>query len=324
MSRAGMSAAKETWDEGMGAMTMDSMNGTIQTNGAAAADPARPAGQPLGLSRRESPTEAMFRRLDAEGRPAFIGYLPYGFPDPDASLRALATMVRHGVDAVEIGLPYSDPVMDGPVIQAASQIALKAGERIAGVFRAVEAVADAGGVPLVMSYWNLIYHYGVERFAADFADAGGAGLITPDLIPDEAGQWIEASDRHGLDRVFLVSPDSADERLATVARNARGFVYAASRMGVTGERDTLGSSPEQLVARTRRAGATRVCVGIGVSTADQAAQVGAYADGVIVGSALVHTLLADDGRTPRPVDEGLARLAATAEGLAEGVRRSRS
>lgn len=282
-----------------------------------------PSGQPLGISHRPSPTGAMFDRLDAEGRAAFIGYLPYGFPNPELSVQALRTMIEHGVDAIEIGLPYSDPVMDGPVIQAASQVALDAGESITRVFEAVEAVAQAGGVPLVMSYWNIIYHYGVERFARDFANAGGAGLITPDLIPDEAGEWIEASDRHGLDRVFLVSPDSADERLAVVARNARGFVYAASRMGVTGERAHLDTSPETLVARTRKAGADRVCVGIGVSTPEQAAKVGAYADGVIVGSALVHTLLADDNRTARDASEGLALLAAKTEELAQGVRSAR-
>ncbi|NEG96815.1 tryptophan synthase subunit alpha [Bifidobacterium sp. SMB2] len=283
-----------------------------------------PSGQPLGISHKASLTETMFDRLRKQNRPAFIGYLPYGFPDPDVSLDALRTMVEHGVDAVEIGLPYSDPVMDGPVIQAASQIALDNGESINNVFKAVETVANAGGVPLIMSYWNLIYHYGVERFARDFENAGGAGLITPDLIPDEAGEWIEASDRHGLDRIFLVSPDSADERLETVARNARGFVYAASRMGVTGERDTISSSPEHLVERTRNAGAKNVCVGIGVSTAQQAAKVGSYADGVIVGSALVHTLLNDDNRTARDTDEGLRLLAAKTDELAEGVRAARS
>ena len=282
-----------------------------------------PSGQPLGISHKPSQTGEMFRRLDAANRAAFIGYLPYGFPDPEISLKALATMVDHGVDAVEIGLPYSDPVMDGPVIQAASGIALRNGETINRVFEAVETVANAGGTPLIMSYWNLIYHYGVERFARDFENAGGAGLITPDLIPDEAGEWIEASDRHGLDRVFLVSPDSADERLAIVARNARGFVYAASRMGVTGERDTISNSPEALVDRTRKAGAERVCVGIGVSTAEQASKVGSYADGVIVGSALVHTLLNDDNRTARDAAEGLGLLAAKTEELAQGVRDAR-
>lgn len=282
-----------------------------------------PSGQPLGISHKPSQTEQLFEQFKAANKPAFIGYLPFGFPNPTDSLDALTTMVKHGVDIVEIGLPYSDPVMDGPVIQAASQLALNNGEKIADVFKAVEAVANAGGVPLIMSYWNLIYHYGVERFATDFENAGGAGLITPDLIPDEAGEWIEASDRHGLDRVFLVSPDSADARLKVVADNARGFVYAAARMGVTGERSTIDASPEELVKRTRNAGAKNVCVGIGVSTAEQGAKVGQYADGVIVGSALVHTLLADDNRSARDTAEGLKLLAAKTEELADGIHNAR-
>lgn len=282
-----------------------------------------PSGQPLGISNKPSQTEALFTSFKAENKPAFIGYLPFGFPDPTVSLTALDTLVKHGVDIVEIGLPYSDPVMDGPVIQAASQLALNNGEKIADVFKAVETVANAGGVPLIMSYWNLIYHYGVERFATDFENAGGAGLITPDLIPDEAGEWIEASDRHGLDRVFLVSPDSADERLKIVASNARGFVYAAARMGVTGERSTIDASPEELVKRTRNAGAENVCVGIGVSTAEQGKKVGQYADGVIVGSALVHTLLGDDNRSARDTAEGLKLLAAKTEELADGIHNAR-
>ncbi|MBF9692327.1 tryptophan synthase subunit alpha [Bifidobacterium dentium] len=282
-----------------------------------------PSSQPLGISHRPSPTEAMFDAFKASDEPAFIGYLPYGFPNPDYSLKAFKTMVEHGVDAVEIGLPYSDPVMDGPVIQAASQIAIDNGETIANVFKAVETVANAGGVPLVMSYWNLIFHYGVERFARDFENAGGAGLITPDLIPDEAGEWIEASDRHGLDRVFLVSPDSTADRLKVVADNARGFVYAAARMGVTGERATIDASPQELVARTREAGAKNVCVGIGVSTAEQGACVGSYADGVIVGSALVHTMLDESGKVAVDETTGLKALAAKTEELAEGIHNAR-
>ncbi|KAA8822553.1 tryptophan synthase subunit alpha [Bifidobacterium vespertilionis] len=282
-----------------------------------------PSGQPLGISHKPSQTATMFEALDKANKPAFIGYLPYGFPNPEISLKAFKTLVDHGVNAVEIGLPYSDPVMDGPVIQAASQIALNNGESIHGVFKAVETVANAGGVPLIMSYWNLIYHYGVERFARDFENAGGAGLITPDLIPDEAGEWIEASDRHGLDRIFLVSPDSAAERLQVVSKASRGFVYAASRMGVTGERKTITDSPEALVDRTRKAGAARVCVGIGVSTAEQASKVGAYADGVIVGSALVHQLLDDSGRKALDEAEGLANLAAKSDELAHGVAAAR-
>ncbi len=281
-----------------------------------------PSGQPLGISHRLSPCRELFTRFKAQNKPAFIGYLPFGFPTMEQSLEAFATMVENGADIVEIGLPYSDPVMDGPVIQAASQIALNNGERIADVFKAVETVANAGGVPLIMSYWNLIYHYGVEHFAADFANAGGAGLITPDLIPDEAGEWIEASDRHGLDRIFLVSPDSTDERLRVVCENARGFVYAASRMGVTGERSSPGTSPEDLVARTHKAGAENVCVGIGVSTAAQGKAVGQYADGVIVGSALVHTLLTEDGDA-RELTSGLAALAAKTAELAEGIHNAR-
>ena len=199
------------------------------------------------------------------------------------------------------------------------------------MFKAVETVANAGGVPLIMSYWNLIYHYGVERFACDFENAGGAGLITPDLIPDEAGEWIEASDRHGLDRIFLVSPDSASERLELVARNARGFVYAASRMGVTGERDTISASPATLVERARNAGARNVCVGIGVSTPEQGAKVGAYADGVIVeadgklpdatapDAVNVRVCFDDDNATAKAPKEGLRDLAAKVEALSEGI-----
>ncbi|MDD6373115.1 MAG: tryptophan synthase subunit alpha [Bifidobacteriaceae bacterium] len=270
--------------------------------------------QPKGFASRPSITEGRIAELRAKNEPAFVGYLPYGFPTPATSLDAFRTLVDNGVDIVEIGLPYSDPVMDGPVIQKASGIALRAGEKIAGVFDAVETVAKAGGVPLIMGYWNLIFHYGVLRFARDFANAGGAGLVTADLIPDEAGEWIEASDRYGLDRIFLVSPASTDERLKVVARNTRGFVYASARMGVTGERASLDQTPERLVERTREAGAPNVCVGIGVSTPEQGAEIGKYADGVIVGSALVHSVLDDPG---------FAKLATVTAGLADGIHNAR-
>lgn len=277
-----------------------------------------PSGQPLGIAHTTSPMETLFDDFRSQNKPAFIGYLPYGFPTTNDSINAMKTIVRSGVDAVEIGLPYSDPVMDGPVIQAAAREAIENGEKIANVFRAVEAVANEGGVPLIMSYWNLIMHYGVDRFARDFSNAGGAGLITPDLIPDEAGEWIETSDRYGLDRIFLVSPNSVEERLKLVAENSRGFVYAASTMGVTGERSQLSASPEHLVARTRAAGAKNVCVGIGVSTAEQGAEVGSYADGVIVGSALVHTLLGTSN-----IQDSLKLLEQRATDLAEGIHNAR-
>lgn len=255
-------------------------------------------------------------RIDArkeQGTAAFVGYLPAGFPDTDRGIRAAQELARAGADIIELGLPYSDPSMDGGVIQAAGQRALAGGFRVRDVFRGVEAVANEGAVPLIMTYYNLIFKYGVEKFARDFANAGGAGLITPDLIPEEAGEWIAASDEYGLDRIFLVAQSSRDDRLALTAKSSRGFVYAASTMGVTGTRDSLDSGARTLVERTRAAGADRVCVGIGVSNADQAREVAGYADGVIVGSALVRCLFEEDEAT------ALRSLRETAEKLAVGA-----
>ena len=253
--------------------------------------------------------------LAAQGRAALVGYLPVGYPSVAGSVEAVRTMVDAGADVVELGMPYTDPVMDGPVIQRAVDHALRGGTRVRDTLTAVEQVAGRGAPVLVMTYWNLVLRYGVEAFARDLAAAGGAGLITPDLVPDEAGAWIAASDEHGLDRVFLVAPSSTPERLASTVAASRGFVYAASTMGVTGERATVGSRAEQLVADTRAAGADRVCVGLGVSRPEQATQVASYADGVIVGSALVRSLLdVPDEAT------GLDRLAEVTAALAAGVR----
>ncbi|HQY33714.1 tryptophan synthase subunit alpha [Actinotalea sp.] len=253
--------------------------------------------------------------LRAEGRAALVGYLPVGYPDVAGSIAAARAMVDAGVDVVELGLPYSDPVMDGPLIQHAVERALAGGVRTRDTLTAVEAVAATGVPVLVMSYWNPVVRYGVDAFARDLAAAGGAGLITPDLIPDEAGEWLTASDAHGLDRVFLVAPSSTPERLALTAAAARGFVYAASTMGVTGTRASVGGDAARLVADTRAAGAARVCVGLGVSTGAQAAEVAAFADGVIVGSAFVRPLV--DAADPA---QGRAALAAVVADLAAGVR----
>jgi tryptophan synthase alpha chain len=251
-------------------------------------------------------------KAKAEGRAALIAYLPVGYPDVDGSIAAMTAAVEGGADIVEIGVPYSDPGMDGPVIQQAVDVAVRAGVGMRDVLRAVEAVADAGAVPVVMSYWNPIERYRVERFVTDLAAAGGAGAITPDLIPDEAGEWLAASDRTDLDRVFLVAPSSTDARLRTTTAACRGFVYAASTMGVTGTRATVGDAAEKLVARTRAAAPElAVCVGLGVSNGGQAAEVASFADGVIVGSAYVRKLL--DGR-------GAAGVRALSEDLAAGVR----
>jgi tryptophan synthase alpha chain len=216
------------------------------------------------------------------------------------------------VDVVELGLPYSDPLMDGPVIQNAVEVALHAGTRTRDVLVAVEQVAATGAPVLVMTYWNPIDRYGVDRFAADLANAGGAGLITPDLIPDEAGDWLAASDAHDLERVFLVAPSSTDARLRSTVEACRGWVYAASTMGVTGMRSQVSGRAQELVTRTRSAGAGRVCVGLGVSSGEQAATVAGYADGVIVGTAFV-----------RAQHDGEGAVRALAGELAEGVRRGR-
>lgn len=244
----------------------------------------------------------------AEGGAAFIAYLPAGFPDAPTGKKALETIAGSGADIIEIGLPYSDPSMDGPVIQAATSRALAQGFCVRDVFASVEAVANAGAVPLVMTYFNLVFKYGVDDFARDLANAGGAGLITPDLIPEEAGEWIVASDNYGLDRIFLVAQSSSPDRLALTARASRGFVYAASTMGVTGTRDSLDIRARSLVEATRKAGAQRVCLGIGVSTPGQAREVASYADGVIVGSALV-----------RAAGESLELLAERTQELAQAV-----
>lgn len=265
---------------------------------------------------------AAFDRARAEGRAALVGYLPAGFPDLAGSIEAMRTMVDSGCDVIEIGLPYTDPVMDGPTIQAAAQQALDAGVRTADVLRVVEAVAETGTPTLVMTYWNPVERYGVERFATDLAGAGGAGLITPDITPDFAPGWIAAADRHDLDKVFLVSPSSTDERIAMTTAHCRGFVYATAVMGVTGTRASTSDLAGPLVARTQAAiaeqgGDLPVGVGLGVSNGDQAAAVAAYADGVIVGSALVRALL--DHAEDRAA--GLRALAAVTEDLAAGVRR---
>lgn len=265
-----------------------------------------------------SPLGERIAAARAEGRAALVAYLPVGYPDVPGSIEAMRAAVEGGADVVEIGVPYSDPGMDGPTIQEAVEVAVRAGVGMADVLAAVAAVAEAGAVPVVMSYWNPVERYGVERFARDLAAAGGAGAITPDLVPDEAAAWLAASDAAGLDRVFLVAPSSTPARLASTTTACRGFVYAASTMGVTGTRATVGDAAETLVARTREAITggpapdLAVCVGLGVSDGDQAAEVAAFADGVIVGSAYVRVLL--EGRGP----DGVRALSAD---LAAGVRR---
>ena len=218
-----------------------------------------------------------------------IGYFPAGYPTLDESVEAAVAMLEAGVDVLEFGVPYSDPVMDGPVIQAATEDALANGFKLAKLFDALKQVTSRTDKPvLVMTYWNPVVQYGVERFAADLAASGAAGLITPDLIPDEAGDWLKASDEHNLDRVFLVAPTSSEDRAQRAAELSRGFVYAVSTMGITGARDDLDTLARGVVAKVRKVAADQnVAVGIGISTADQVEEVNTYADGAIVGSVIV-------------------------------------
>ncbi|MCI2420467.1 tryptophan synthase subunit alpha [Saccharopolyspora sp. K220] len=257
----------------------------------------------------------VFQACREEQRAALIGYLPAGFPTVEGSKELFDAMLTGtggstGCDIVEVGIPFSDPVMDGPTIQAASDKALRAGFRLRDVFDVVSSIANAGGHAVVMTYWNPVHHYGPDAFARDLKAAGGLGAITPDLIPDEGEDWIAATDAHGLDRIFLVAPSSTEERLALTAKASSGFVYATSVMGVTGARESVGAQAAGLVQRTRAHTDLPIGVGLGVRSGEQAAEVAGFADGVIVGSAFV-TRAEQDGPA------GVRELAAE---LARGVR----
>ena len=258
-----------------------------------------------------SAVEQTIRARREAGSGALVAYLPVGFPNLEESIQAAIALVENGVDILELGLPYSDPVMDGAAIQKATQTALQNGFRLRDGFTAVETVRAAVDAPvLVMTYWNPVLQYGVDRFAADLKNAGGAGLITPDLIPDEASDWMEASEAHDLDRVFLAAPSSSDARMRQAVEASRGFVYAVSTMGITGARSDVDAAARGVVSRLRDAGCTSTCVGLGISTAEQVRDVLSYADGAIVGSRLVAAL--SEGGVPE-----VARVAAI---LAEGTR----
>jgi tryptophan synthase alpha chain len=258
---------------------------------------------------KTSTLASLFETCRQDNRATLIGYLPTGYPDVPASVAAMTALVESGCDLVEVGVPYSDPGMDGPTIAAATAAALRGGVRVRNTLAAVEAISDAGGRAVVMTYWNPVLRYGVDAFARDLAAAGGHGLVTPDLIPDEAETWLAASEQHGLDRIFLVAPSSTPQRLATTVQASRGFVYAASTMGVTGARDAVSQAAPELVGRVKAVSDIPVGVGLGVRSGEQAARIGGYADGVIVGSALVSALT-----------DGLPALHRLTEELAAGVR----
>lgn len=255
-------------------------------------------------------TEELFAKAKAENRSLLIGYVTAGFPNKTKTSEIIAAMIAGGVDLIEVGIPYSDPVMDGPVIQQTSEAAIENGFKVADVFE----IVSASKVPTyVMSYWNPIEKYGYRNFASDLSSAGGVGVITPDLTVEESTDWRVATDEFNIDRTFVVAPSSSDDRLENVTQNCSGFIYAASLMGVTGARSALSNDAKNLVSRIRKISNLPVAVGLGVSNRDQASELSQFADGVIVGSAFLKLLI--EGKGADAV-EGLA------SDLASGVRKS--
>lgn len=265
-----------------------------------------------------TPLESLFIKVRAENRAALIAYLPAGFPSLDGCKKAIAALVDAGVDAVEIGFPYSDPVMDGPTIQEAAEISLKAGTGAKDVLSTLKSAHDLGVPAVVMTYWNPIERYGLDQFAHAILKNGGSGVITPDLSIEESADWKRSTLNAGINTIYVVAPSSRDERLAKVTAQCSGFIYAASLMGVTGARETISSGAQDLVGRIRAVSELPIAVGLGVSTREQARNVAGFADGVIVGSAFIKILLA-----AKTEQDGLDGIGALARELAMGVREGR-
>ena len=262
--------------------------------------------------------DSVMEKVRTENRAALIAYIPAGFPSQAGCAKAIQALAAAGVDAIEIGFPYSDPVMDGPVIQEAADISLKAGTNAADVFAALKVAADTGVAAVVMTYWNPIEKYGVDQFAQAIADNGGSGVITPDLTIEESERWLSATDKSQINPIYVVAPSTKDDRLAQVTSKTGGFVYAASLMGVTGTRNSVSTGAADLVARVRKVTDLPISVGLGVSTREQAKSLAAYADGVIVGSAFIKLLL--DAKSEQ---EGVDAISHLASELALGVREGR-
>lgn len=232
-----------------------------------------------------------FTRVRKEGGKAFVAFLTAGDPSPERTVEAALELERGGVDVLELGVPFSDPLADGPVIQRASERALARGTTLARVLELVRRIRLRSQLPLVLfSYFNPLLRYGLERLAAEAREGGVDGVLVTDLPPEEADAWLAVARRAELDTVFLAAPTSPEERLRRVAEASRGFVYAVSRTGVTGERETLSEDARPLVERVRRLTEEPVALGFGISTPEQVAAAVAVADGVVVGSALVRFL----------------------------------
>lgn len=255
----------------------------------------------------------LFAKCKSENRAALIGYLPAGFPNQSASIEIIKAMISGGVDAVEIGFPYSDPVMDGPVIQEAAELARQNGITMPKTLEIVKEISATGVPTLLMTYWNPIERYGIEKFAKDFSANGMEGVITPDLTLEEALPWLTAAKTNSIHPIFVVAPSTGDERLKDVTANCNGFIYAASSMGVTGTQTNVANTASILVERIRKISDTPVAVGLGVSNRTQASEVARFSDGVIVGSAFVKAVL----QNPDSPAEAVRKVA---QELALGVR----
>ena len=266
----------------------------------------------------QTPLDQLFIKVRGENRAALIAYVPAGFPTIEGCKKVIKAFADGGVDAIEIGFPYSDPVMDGPTIQAAATQSLEQGTSAEDVLGALKTATDLGVAAVVMTYWNPIERYGVEEFAEAIAKNGGSGVITPDLTIEESERWIAATDKAGINRIYVVAPSTTDSRLPLVTKQCGGFIYAASLMGVTGTRAAVSSGAPDLVARIKKVSDLPISVGLGVSTREQAKSVAGYADGVIVGSAFINKLLdAPDEKS------GLDEVKKLTEELAKGVREGR-
>ena len=260
--------------------------------------------------------EEVFASAKNENRAALIGFITAGFPSKSTTVEVAKEMVLGGVDIIEVGFPYSDPVMDGPVIQAAGEVALSAGTKSADVLEIVSEITKLGVPVLVMTYWNPIEKFGVEKFTNALTKVGGAGLITPDLTIEESSAWLESAEKLNLAKVYVLAPSSSEERIKLVSSKCSGFIYAASLMGVTGVRAAMSNGASELVAKIRNYSNLPIAVGLGVSNGAQAKSVAKYADGVIVGSAFIKAL-----QSAPNFEAGKAAIKSLAAELSEGVRR---
>ncbi|HYO79816.1 MAG TPA: tryptophan synthase subunit alpha [Bryobacteraceae bacterium] len=259
----------------------------------------------------------MFARTKSESRPALIAYLTAGDPEPSRTAEMVFAMERGGADLIELGVPFSDPIADGPVIQRASDRALRAGTSMRAVLEIARQVRQRSEIPLLLfTYLNPTIRYGFERLASDAASAGIDGCLLTDLSVEEAKEYVQACRGAGMDTVFLVAPTSTERRLKLVAEYSSGFVYLVSRTGVTGEQQRVSSQASDLVARTRAVTDLPLAVGFGISTAAQVAEVGAIADGVVVGSAIVREI-----ETAGNVPDLEHRLEQFLRGLSGGLAR---